>query len=528
MGYVNRPLAAANRPLCMAFGKLGPRYPRTVLALQFQMAHVVTLGGLGLLKLYQPMSSTDFWRILFVTQVLVAIENVLALRLAFRLVGPADPWLAGRRNGETALAAWHALADLPVRFTQHRRWLAVFCNLVPISVYVTAELGKPWWTGFVILAGAAVVLLYGLILRFFATELTMRPVLEEVSKDLPDGADLGDASVPLRWKLAAALPAINVVTGVTVAGLSNAGQATLTDLGLDVLVAVLVAFTISFELTQLLSRSILAPLQDLREATGRVKAGDLSVRVPVVSSDEMGALAGSFNEMVVGLAEREKLREAFGAFVDPEVAERVLEQGTVLEGDEVEVSVLFLDIRGFTAFAERSSAREVVTALNDFYEVVVPILIRHRGHANKFIGDGLLGVFGAPDPVSDHADRAVAAALEIAATVKERYGESLAIGIGVNSGPVVAGTVGGGGRVEFTVIGDAVNTAARVEKATRETGDTVLVTEATCALLTRDFGGFEERPTIALRGKAEHVGLHAPTATFAPAPERPVPAGSGR
>src|SRR5581483_7816709 len=128
-----------------------------------------------------------------------------------------------------------------------------------------------------------------------------------------------------------------------------------------------------------------------------VAAGDLSVRVPVTGTDETGQLAGSFNEMMRGLQERETLHEAFGVFVDPQLADRVLAEGTDLQGEEVEVSVLFLDIREFTSFAERSSAREVVARLNEFFSEVVPVLHHHGGHANKFVGDGLLGVFGAPD-----------------------------------------------------------------------------------------------------------------------------------
>jgi adenylate cyclase len=96
--------------------------------------------------------------------------------------------------------------------------------------------------------------------------------------------------------------------------------------------------------------------------------------------------AGSFNTMVSGLGERERLREAFGAFVDPGVAERVLEEGTILEGQEAEVTILFLDIRGFTAFAKRAGPREAVARLNDLYELIVPVLMEHGGHANTFIG----------------------------------------------------------------------------------------------------------------------------------------------
>jgi adenylate cyclase len=122
-----------------------------------------------------------------------------------------------------------------------------------------------------------------------------------------------------------------VITGVVASGLSTDGSASLNDLGLDVVVAVVVAFTVSFELTLLLTKSILRPVDDLLEATEAVKRGDLHARVPVVSGDELGVLAGSFNEMMQGVSERERLRAAFGSYVDPEVAERVLEEGELLE-----------------------------------------------------------------------------------------------------------------------------------------------------------------------------------------------------
>jgi class 3 adenylate cyclase len=499
-------------PLRLAYRRLGARYPRVALALQFQLTYLVVLGGVFLLKLYVALPTGQFLRILVVCEALTVIENAAAIAVAFRLVRPADAWLRGERTPATALSAWRALAALPRDFLRHRRGLPVLLNIVPISAYIAVELGGPFVSTFLALVGGtAIVLAYSVFLRFFAIELIMRPILEEVSLEVPAGSDLGRATVSLKWRLLVGLPAINVITGVVVAGLAT-NQPGIDRLGFGVVVAIAVAFTISLELSVLLLRSILEPIQDLRAGTERVAAGDLSVRVPVLGSDETGALAGSFNRMAAGMQERERLHEAFGAFVDPVLAERVLEEGTVLEGEEVEVTVLFLDIRDFTAFAERSSAREVVATLNAFYELVVPVLSRHGGHANKFVGDGLLGVFGAPQRRIDHADRAVAAALEIAALVHERYGGELRIGIGVNSGPVLAGTIGGGGRVDFTVIGDPVNTAARVEEVTRETGDVILITDATCCLLQRDHGGFAERPPAELKGKTERVRLHAPLA----------------
>ena len=130
-------------------------------------------------------------------------------------------------------------------------------------------------------------------------------------------------------------------------------------------------------------------------------------------------------------------------------------------------------MRDFTEFASDATPPEVVTSLNRLFEVIVPIIAEHGGHVDKFEGDGLLAVFGAPEPFADHADRAVRAACEIGTAVNER-GEAgeLRVGVGVNTGNVIAGAIGGAGRLNFSVIGGAVNVAARVEAQTRETDDT--------------------------------------------------------
>lgn len=516
------------RALRFAYQRSGPHYPRAALVFLLGIAYLVGLAGVALLRLYQDMAAADLVKLGTAVVALVLVENFFASRYAFRLIGPASPWLNGDRTPETAVEAWSALVGLPRNFLAAGR-SAVALNVIPISLYVTWELDLAWYAFFIVAAGATVCLSYGVLIRFFGMELLMRPVLEEVSRDLPPEAELGGVHVPLRGKLLLTLPAINVITGVVVSGLSAApDNQNLADLGWDVLIAVVVAFTISFALTLLLARSMLDQIDELRRAVARVRRGERGTQVPLLTTDETGELASSFNTMIAAFEERERLREAFGAFVDPEVIDRVLAAGTTdLEGEEVEVSVLFLDIRGFTQLAERTGARELVGRLNDFYGRVVPVLERHAGHANKFVGDGLLGVFGAPQRLADHADRAVLAALDLARTIDEAYGGELAVGIGVNSGTVLAGTVGGGGHVEFTVIGDAVNTAARVEEVTRLTGDVVLITEATRGLLTLPFSGFEERPTVALKGKSERVRLWAPrpvaSARWRP---RPTPAPS--
>src|SRR6185295_13139801 len=172
-------------------------------------------------------------------------------------------------------------------------------------------------------------------------------------------------------------------------------------------------------------------------------------RVPVVTSDELGELSHSFNQMASGLAERERMREAFGTYLDRDIAPLILSGNLPPEGFEVTVSIMFVDVRGFTSFAEQAEAPEVIAALNELFEVIVPAVTRHGGHVDKFMGAGLL------------------------------------VGVGINTGRVVAGSIGGAGRLNFSVVGDAVNVSARVEAATRDTGDDLLLTAATRDALTR-------------------------------------------
>jgi adenylate cyclase len=305
-----------------------------------------------------------------------------------------------------------------------------------------------------------------------------------------------------------------------VAGLVTENTRELDMIGRAGVVAFVVSAAISMWLSLVLADAVSGPIIDLRDATRRVGRGDLAVRVPVVCTDETGELAASFNAMVAGLGERQQLHEAFGAFVDPALTERVLAEGTNLRGEELEVTILFVDVRGFTTFAESAAAHEVVATLNELYEAVVPVIHRHGGHANKFIGDGLLAVFGAPERHADHAARAVAAAREIAQLVRRRFGGRLGVGVGVNSGRVVVGTIGGGGRRDFTVIGDPVNTAAHVEAATRLTGDDILITETTLRALGPHGDEFDERPSAPLKGKAASVRLYAPRPETAPQAQR--------
>jgi class 3 adenylate cyclase len=231
----------------------------------------------------------------------------------------------------------------------------------------------------------------------------------------------------------------------------------------------LITLSIGGALTYLLAKQIINPLTELADVAGQMANGNLSIRVAQKSKDEIGKLAGAFNEMATGLQEREWLKDMFGRFVSPEVADAIRNGQVVLEGENRMVSVLFCDIREFTDFSERHTPQEVVGLLNQFLPLVVQAAQRHNGMVNKFGGDSTLIIFGAPYEVKDNAFKAVLTALEIRTAVRKlnvnlaESGETLRVGVGINTGIALAGAVGSMERQEYTVVGNTVNLAARID-----------------------------------------------------------------
>ena len=351
-------------------------------------------------------------------------------------------------------------------------------------------------------------------ITFLLIERALRPLFALVLADASPSAPQSVAARTMRtaprlfvsWALGS-----GVALGAIAVAFLGRGESRGDELIVPVLFLVVAGLFAGGVLTLVTARSIAEPVDRVRAAIQRVEQGSLSEEVVVDDGGEVGFLQAGFNRMVAGLRERERIRAAFGTYVDSEVAEHILAEGTNLEGEEVEITAMFIDIRNFTGMAEKASAAQVVATINRLFERAVPIIREHGGHVDKFVGDGLLAVFGAPSRQPDHADRAFAAALAIERAVGDEFGGDLSIGIGLNSGRVIAGNVGGAGRLEFSVIGDAVNVAARVEAATRKTGDTVLVSENTRSRLsTQAAASLEERPAVPLKGKSEHVPLFGP------------------
>jgi class 3 adenylate cyclase len=497
------------RVFTWCYRRLGKHYPAAFMAVELQTAWFITVGLLALLNLYYDVSHSDMLLVLAITLGLTGVTVFVALIRSIRYLRPLSEWIASdREDPDLTERAWGTAVGMPVELIRRDMKLPIFWVAIPGSIAGVIILGLSPLAFFAIFAASLIAIGYSGILHYFAVEAGLRPVVVDINRVLPPRLSTGHKAIPLRWKLLAALPMINIITALVASALSGGGRGG-TGLGIDVLVATGVAATIALELSLLLARSIMRPIGDLQRGIEAVRHGDYDVAVPITTADELGELSAAFNQMVTGLAERERIREAFGTYLDKEVAEYILSDQYTPDGFEADVSLLFCDVRDFTGFASRADAQEVVAAINMLFETVVPIIAHHGGHVDKFIGDGLLAVFGAPERFDDHADRAVRAAVGIAQRVNHGDGDLLQVGVGVNSGQVVAGSIGGAGRLNFSVIGDAVNVAARVEAATRELGDEVLITASTRDRLG-DVIDLEARGARPLKGKDQPVELFAP------------------
>lgn len=241
-------------------------------------------------------------------------------------------------------------------------------------------------------------------------------------------------------------------------------------------------------LAGILARQLVRPLKTLTTCAEAVERGDYANAVAVVdSNDEVGRLAKTFNGMLVGIRDREKVKDVFGRMVSPEVREKLLAGTLSLGGETARVSVLFSDIRGFSTLSEQMSPQEVVAFLNEYLTEMSLAARNWGGYINNFIGDAIVVIFGAPMAQPDIEWRAVAASLEMRDRLRafnlrrQSQGQPpIHNGIGISTGEVVAGQMGSLDRFLYTVIGDAVNVAARLESLTKDFPDyPILINKAT-------------------------------------------------
>jgi adenylate cyclase len=260
------------------------------------------------------------------------------------------------------------------------------------------------------------------------------------------------------------------------------------------------------------ANSVAAPLKDVEGAMARVARGHLDEHAPVVSTDEIGAVAEGFNRMLQGLREREMVKETFGKYVTPEIRDEILAGRIRGDGELIEATILFADLRDFTPWVEATAPRQVVRDLNAYFTEMDQAIRAHGGLVLQFIGDEIEAVFGAPLAAPDHAAQAVRAAIEMRSrlrawnTAREAAGQpALRHGIGIHTGTVLAGNIGGAERLSYALVGDPVNLASRIQGLTKELKADILISEAT---RRRVDAAVEELPAVRVKGRVEEVNVY--------------------
>jgi adenylate cyclase len=270
----------------------------------------------------------------------------------------------------------------------------------------------------------------------------------------------------------------------------------------------------AFAMALVIAQRITQPLTGLLQGVQEIAKGNLNYTVPVKSRDELAVLADAFNQMTQGLKEKERVTNILGKYISPEVARKVLEQkdGVALKGERRECAVMFTDIRGFTAISENAPPEKIVADLNEYFTLMVDLVVKYEGTLDKFIGDAIMAVWGAPIPFEDKEFRAVKAALEMQHALgqlnKVRIDKNLVpltMGVGLNSGVVVSGNLGSDKRTDYTVIGEEVNLASRL--CSKAAPGQVLISEG----MYRKLKGLVEvraLEPISLKGFSEPVKVY--------------------
>ncbi|WP_371822331.1 adenylate/guanylate cyclase domain-containing protein [Conexibacter sp. SYSU D00693] len=433
--------------------------------------------------------------------VAVAIGAGLGYRAVRRRIGWA---LEGRTPDE---AEQRAVLRIPLVLlgVQAALWAIAVVGFSLFNALLDVDLLTH--VGITVLISGAVTCSYAYLL----SEFVLRPL---AARALATGAPerLFVPGVTLRTVLAFSLGSGLPVLGLMLVALSvlTGREVSATRMAVTVLALGGIVLVVGLFLTLLAARATADPVRGLRAALTRVERGDLEAEVEVYDGTEVGLLQAGFNRMVLGLREREHIRDLFGRHVGEDVARAALERDVELGGEVREVAVLFVDVVGSTKLASERPPQEVVELLNRFFGVVVDVVAEHGGLVNKFEGDGALAVFGAPIPVDDAAGSALAAARCLPSRLADAVPE-LSAGVGVSAGAAVAGNVGAEARFEYTVIGDPVNEASRLTDAAKDVEGCVLASMAAVeAAGDEEARRWEPGEELALRGRATRTRVARP------------------
>ena len=479
----------------------------------------------------------------------VIVANVVGTLIVFNVVGFLLPlvvdteerWRSGAINFVLVIAFSVGALYLNLRYTRGfvadlRAWLAAGAESTDPrhgralrAPLLAALFTGAWWAVAAVLFGVLNVFLLspgiglgigiviglgGLstaaLLYLMAERRTRRLTAAALASGMPNRpiAPGVRARLLATWVLGTGLPLVGIVA-LAIGGWAGS-RASIDELSQSVLFICMVALVVGLLATLFVARSIAEPVAAVREALARVEHGELDVHMPVDDGSEVGLLEAGFNRMAEGLRERERMRDLFGRHVGRDVARQALAAEIELGGETREVAALFVDLSGSTTLAAERPPDEVVALLNSFFAVVVDTVEAHHGFVNKFEGDAVLAIFGAPVASEDPAGDALAAARNMANRLSEQVADVEA-GIGVSAGQAVAGNVGTVERFEYTVIGDPVNEAARLCDLAKSRNPRVLASDAALARAREDEARrWQLGEAVQLRGRTAETTLATP------------------
>ena len=257
-----------------------------------------------------------------------------------------------------------------------------------------------------------------------------------------------------------------------------------------------IVFSLNLLLTVVISRFYSKPLLRLKDCAQNIANGNYDIRTGITTGDELGILSDTFNDMAVSLREKELMYDTFGKVVTPEIRNWLLQGNTNLGGETVCATILFCDIRGFTSLSEQIKPEQVVSLLNKYFSAMEQCIVKHNGIINKYIGDAIMAIFGVPLPNENQALDTYKCSLDMRKTLTELNTEleaenlpAIRFGIGLHTGNVLAGNIGSNSRMEYTVIGDTVNVASRIESLCKDYNCDLLLSETTAEKInnSKDF-----------------------------------------
>jgi adenylate cyclase len=286
------------------------------------------------------------------------------------------------------------------------------------------------------------------------------------------------------------------------------------DLLIFTLVLCAIFVVLAFRLNSLVQNSIKNPIEEMLRIVEKVKNGDFTQRIRVLSNDEIGMLGDAGNNMVAGLAEREQIRDTFGKYVTPQIRDEILSGRIPLHGERQTATLLFSDLRDFTSYVEANDPEEVIKSMREYFTAMQAAIRNYEGLVLQYVGDEIEAVFGVPLKTADHADRAVQAALDMRRNLEELNSRRALLGktpfrhgIGIHTGPVLAGNTGSEDRLSYALIGDTVNLASRIESLTKNLQWDILVSDEAVSRLSGSFPLKKEGPQT-VKGFSKPIIVH--------------------